>query len=99
LSGEAEGAEMGMDSGRLCVALSRHIRGAIVLTRPGLDETLRRGAVSMGRVVPEGVKGDWPSAPPPPSAPVDPAWAAWRAQGDLLDTLRRAGRVHQVHLG
>lgn len=91
LSGARQVTELALDAGRLCVSVSRHRRGVIVLMRPGVRELLEAGAVTTGRVVQEGLKnykGQWPYAAQDSAAVArDPQRLAVLAQRQFLDGL------------
>lgn len=92
LSGASQVTELTVDAGRLCVSVSRHRRGVIVLMRPGVRELLETGAVTTGRMVPEGLKnygGRWPYAAKDSAEAVarDPQRLAVLAQRQFLDSL------------
>ena len=87
LTGAKQLSELGLDAGRLCVSVSRHQRGAILLMRTGVAELLEAGVASTGRVVVEGLKnhaGQWPYAPSGALGAQDPWRSSLSAQRSFL---------------
>lgn len=76
LSGRTELTDFGRDAGRLCVMLSRHRAGCVVVSRGGLRELLSRGAAeatrNVGALAPDGLAG-------------------WRAHTGVLDAMEDVG--------
>lgn len=78
LSGRTDGDQFHLDSGRMCVALSRHRIACVVVTRAGIEELLLRYAPSGDRVL---------------GSDEDREYEGWRAQLFVTQELRRRGRV------
>lgn len=76
LSGRDELTEFARDAGRLCVMLSRHRAGCVMVSRGGLRELLNRGAAeatrNVGILAPDGLRG-------------------WNAHNSVLDAVEAAG--------
>ncbi|MCC6630134.1 MAG: ATP-binding protein [Chloroflexi bacterium] len=78
LSGRADADEFHLDSGRMCVALSRHRVACFVVARAGIKELLLRHAPGGDRVL---------------GSDEDREYEGWRAQVFVVQALRRQGRV------
>jgi hypothetical protein len=78
LSGRSDADQFHLDSGRMCVALSRHRVACFVVTRAGVAELLLRYGPTGDRVL----GGD-----------EDREYEGWRAQLSIAQALRREGRV------
>lgn len=78
LSGRADATTFHLDSGRLCVMLSRHRVACFVVSRGGVEEMLLRYAPSGDRVL---------------GIDVDEEFEGWRAHLAVVQGLRRDGRL------
>lgn len=78
LSGRTEPTEFSRDAGRMCVAVSRHRLGCVVVSRPGTLDTLARAGAGNERVL---------------GIDIDPAYRGWRANVGLLDHLHTTDRI------
>jgi hypothetical protein len=81
LSGRADATEFHLDSGRLCVLLTRHRVACWVFGREGISRQLRRYAPVGDRSL--GISDD-------------PEFEGWRANTELMRTLAHRGRIHSV---
>lgn len=81
LSGRADADQFHVDSGRMCVALSRHRVACFVVARAGIEDLLLRFAPSGDRVL---------------GSDEDREYDGWRAQVFVAQELRREGRVVPV---
>lgn len=81
LSGRADADQFHLDSGRMCVALSRHRVACFVVARAGIEDLLLRLAPSGDRVL---------------GSDEDREYDGWRAQVFVAQELRREGRVVPV---
>ncbi len=78
LSGRADADQFHLDSGRMCVALSRHRVACFVVARAGIEDLLLRFPPSGDRVL---------------GSDDDREYDGWRAQVWVAQELRRRGRV------
>lgn len=78
LSGRADADQFHLDSGRMCVALSRHRVACFVVARAGIEDLLLRFAPSGDRVL---------------GSDDDREYDGWRAQVWVAQELRRRGRA------
>jgi hypothetical protein len=78
LSGRADADQFHLDSGRMCVALSRHRVTCFVVARGGIEELLLRHAPSGDRVL---------------GSDDDREYEGWRAQVFVAQALRHQGRL------
>src|SRR5947209_790927 len=78
LSGRVDADQFHLDAGRLCVALSRHRVACFLVGRAGVEDLLLRYAPSGERVL---------------GSDEDREYAGWRAQVEIAQRLRSAGRV------
>jgi hypothetical protein len=81
LSGRADADQFHLDSGRMCVALSRHRVACFVVARAGIEDLLLRFAPSGDRVL---------------GSDEDREYDGWRAQVFVAQALRREGRLVAV---
>lgn len=81
LSGRADATEFHLDSGRLCVLLSRHRVACWIFGREGISRQLRRYAPVGDRSL--GISDD-------------PEFDGWRANMDLMRSLAQRGRIYSV---
>lgn len=81
LSGRADATEFHLDSGRLCVMLSRHRVACWIFGREGINRQLRSYAPIGDRSL--GISDD-------------PEFKGWRANMDLMRALAERGRIYQV---
>jgi len=81
LSGRADASAFHVEAGRLCVMLSRHRAGCVVVGRAGMGRLLREYA---------------PSGERPLGVDEDPEFEGWRAHLALLDRLEAEGRVYSA---
>jgi superfamily I DNA and/or RNA helicase len=78
LSGRTDADTFHLDSGRMCVALSRHRVACFILTRAGVHDMLLRFAPTADRIL--GINEDR-------------EYEGWRAQVRIAEELEQAGRV------
>jgi hypothetical protein len=78
LSGRTDGDQFHLDSGRMCVTLTRHRIACVIVTRAGIEELLLRYAPAGDRVL---------------GSDEDREYEGWRAQLFIAQELRRRGRV------
>jgi len=90
LSGVGQVSALNLDAGRLCVTLSRHQRGMILLSRPGVGETLAKGVNGLGRLLADDLYRDeqWPLAHLDDWDP-DPIRRSWLVHRRLLESVPR----------
>lgn len=81
LSGRADATEFHLDSGRLCVLLSRHRVACWIFGREGITRQLQRYAPVGDRSL--GISDD-------------PEFAGWRANMELMRALAQRGRIYPV---
>ncbi|MEZ5996407.1 MAG: AAA domain-containing protein [Hyphomonadaceae bacterium] len=81
LSGRADATDFHLDSGRLCVLLSRHRAACWIFGRDGISRQLRRYAPVGDRSL--GISDD-------------PEFEGWRANMELMRTLEQRGRIYRV---
>jgi len=81
LSGRADATAFHLDTGRLCVMLSRHSVACWIFGREGIASQLRRYAPVGDRAL---------------GIDADPEFTGWRANENLLDQLARRNRIHAV---
>jgi hypothetical protein len=83
LSGRMDVDTFHMDTGRMCVALSRHRTACFLFARQGIQELLQSSLASDERVI---------------GVDTDPYCAGWRTQMTLLQRLDEAQRIIQADL-
>lgn len=81
LSGRTDATEFHLDSGRLCVLLSRHRVACWIFGREGVSRQLRRYAPVGDRSL--GISED-------------PEFAGWRANTEFMRALTQRGRIYPV---
>jgi hypothetical protein len=81
LSAEARLDEFSLEPGRMCVALSRHLLGCVVVARDGVGEVLNRHNHDCADV---------------PLGAHDAEWAGWNAHHSIWTRLERLGRLVRV---
>ncbi len=81
LSGRADADAFHLDSGRLCVALSRHRVTCFVVARAGVEDLLLRYAPSGDRIL---------------GSDEDREYDGWRAQLAIVQMLRRNRRIASI---